>query len=109
VSFKNQIMPTLQVGKGGCAETKSCHGGGVPPKITTDANETYTSLAAWTGTGNTNYINPCVKDKTKGAFAANLRGDQGAGTKMPLPPGLPLAQADIDNIDKWQADGAPNN
>ena len=108
VSFKNDIMPLLQVGKGGCSETKSCHGGSVPPKITTDPNETYSSLAAWKTQG-VLYVNPCAKDKAQGKFACNLRGDQGCGSKMPLPPGVALQATDTDKIDQWQADGAPNN
>ena len=46
---------------------------------------------------------------TKGKFTANLRGDPQSGTKMPLAPGIALQQADLDKIDKWQSDGAPNN
>ncbi len=107
VSFKNDIMPLLGDGKGGCSTT-NCHGGGTAPKITKDPNETYQSMISYKVQG-VLYVNPCAKDKAQGKLACNMRGDQGCGTKMPFAPGVAPAAADLDNIDKWQADGAPLN
>ena len=121
VSYKNDIFPFMKSnGKWRCAETASCHGGTIPPKITDDPAESYKLLTKYPGTGAKvtadgqpgTYFNPCSRDIANSAFSQNLGGT--AGSQMPKPLGNPstTTQASAEEsarVKTWVECGAPDN
>ena len=106
VSFSKDIMPLLTGTAWGCAGA-SCHVS-VPPKITTNAQETWDTLRRYSA-DTKKYINPCSTDPATSSFECNIQANGACGKKMPIGAGTQPTAEEIKKVRDWLVCGSPFN
>jgi hypothetical protein len=105
VSFSNVIMPLFEAT--GC--WTGCHFDTYDPRMKKDDLFTWNSLRKHVHpTLKKPYINACSTDLNASYIVANLKGEMGAGERMPRGP-LPYTPEQIQKVEDWVRCGAPFN